>query len=80
MNVPPHVLSDLVLYPPLHPGDRVIRGPDWQWANQDGNGEGTVVCIKEWKGVPNKGVRVKWDVGDENVYRYGADDCYDVCE
>ena len=80
LNVPPHFLSDLVLYPPLHPGDRVIRGPDWQWANQDGNGEGTVVCIKEWKGVPNKGVRVKWDVGDENVYRYGADDCYDVCE
>ena len=80
LNVPPHFLSDLVLYPPLHPGDRVIRGPDWQWANKDGNGEGTVVCIKEWKGVPNKGVRVKWDVGDENVYRYGADDCYDVCE
>ena len=62
-------------------GSQAAKFPtDWQWANQDGNGEGTVVCIKEWKGVPNKGVRVKWDVGDENVYRYGADDCYDVCE
>ena len=30
--------------------------------------------------MANKGVRVKWDMGDENVYRYGADDCYDVCE
>lgn len=39
-----------------------------------------MICVKEWKGVANKGVRVKWDTGDENVYRYGADDCYDVCE
>lgn len=80
----------LVLYPLLEPGDRVIRGPDWQWAEQGGGGEGTVVRRKEWKGQKDKGVGVgvvrerqiciHWDNGDDNVYRYGAEYCYDVVE
>ena len=48
--------SSLVLYPLLEPGDRVIRGPDWQWGDQGGGSEGTVVRRKEWKGQQNKGV------------------------
>ena len=59
------------LYPLLEPGDRVIRGPDWQWGDQGGGGEGTVVRRKEWKGQQNKGICIHWDNGDDNVYRYG---------
>ena len=70
----------LVLFPPLHINDRVIRGPDWKWEEQGGNEEGVVICIKDWKGQPNQGVRVHWENGDENMYRYGADRCYDVVE
>ena len=34
----------------------MIRGPDWQWGDQGGGGEGPVVRRKEWKGQQNKGV------------------------
>ncbi len=61
-------------------GDRVTRGPDWQWGNQGGNEEGIVLLIKDWKGVANKGVKVHWENGEENMYRYGAEQCYDVVE
>ena len=67
----------IVLFPPLHVGDRVVRGPDWQWGAQGNNEEGIVVHIKDWKGIPNCGVSVQWDNGDKNMYRYGADNCYD---
>lgn len=58
-----------VLYPPLEPGDRVVRGPDWMWGNQDGNSEGTVVRRKEWKGMKDMGVWTEWgfDVGDREL-------------
>ena len=72
--------SLIVLYPLLNPGDRVTRGPDWQWGNQGANGEGTVIRRKEWKGVKDQGVCVHWDTGENNVYRYGANYCYDVIE
>ena len=40
-------------------GVRVVRGKDWQWANQDGNGPGTVIKASKiacrWQ--------VKWDSG-----------------
>ena len=66
------------LYPKLYEGDRVVKGPDWQWGNQGDCGEGTVLQIKDWKDQVNVGVLVLWDNGDENVYRYGADSSYDV--
>ena len=46
----------LVLYPLLEPGDRVKCGPDWQWGDQNGGCEGTVVRRKDWKGLKDKGV------------------------
>ncbi|XP_062614449.1 uncharacterized protein LOC134276185 [Saccostrea cucullata] len=47
-------------------GVRVKRGPDWQWKNQDSHGPGTVI------GYSREGwLRVEWDVGGKNVYRYG---------
>ena len=60
---------------------RVQRGPDWQWADQDGGigHQGTVLMVKEWKLTPHASVRVKWDEnGTENTYRYGGENCYDV--
>ena len=45
-----------------------------------GNEEGIVLLIKDWKGVANKGVKVHWENGEENMYRYGAEQCYDVVE
>lgn len=34
-------------------GDRVVRGPDWKWSNQDGEkgSPGTVERISTWGGV-----------------------------
>jgi hypothetical protein len=55
---------------------RVRRGRDWKWGEQDGEGEGTVT--KEARG--NAGwVKVVWDNGKKNHYRWGAEDCYDLC-
>lgn len=50
------ILSPLVLYPKLYEGDRVVKGPDWQWGNQGDCGEGTVLQIKDWKDQVNVGV------------------------
>ena len=64
-----HVLPGL----PAH-GSRVTRGKDWKWGDQDENGQGTIVA-HDRPGV----VRVLWDKSNKsNVYRYGAEDAYDV--
>ena len=58
-------------------GMRVVRGPDWKWNDQDQNGPGTVTqgsgesSSEDW-------VRVKWDHGSSNGYRWGAENCYDL--
>lgn len=55
-------------------GDRVVRGPDWKWENQDGGvgSKGTVVSMKKgW-------VNVKWDRNVKHDYRWGAQDSYDL--
>lgn len=51
--------------------------------NQDGgpNAFGTVIEMKRWKGEPSRlkfGVRVVWDNGEANMYRWGAEDAWDV--
>lgn len=58
----------------LLPGDRVVRGPDWHWDEQDGGegGLGTVVSLNE--GLLN--VNVEWDNEtdpDYYGYRYATD-------
>ncbi|XP_061168844.1 uncharacterized protein LOC133178100 [Saccostrea echinata] len=58
-------------------GVRVKRGPHWEWKNQDSHGPGTVI------GYSRDGwLRVEWDGGGKNVYRYGPmhgrRDLYDV--
>ncbi|XP_071166441.1 uncharacterized protein [Mytilus edulis] len=49
----------------LQLGDRVRRGPDWSFGDQDRNLPGTVIGQDE-DGI----VWVEWDHGQENVYAY----------
>ncbi|VDH98864.1 Hypothetical predicted protein [Mytilus galloprovincialis] len=49
----------------LHLGDRVRRGPLWTYGEQDGNCPGTVIGQHD-----NGWVRVMWDNGHNNIYRY----------
>ncbi|OCT72647.1 uncharacterized protein LOC100158387 isoform X2 [Xenopus laevis] len=55
-------------------GAKVVRGPDWEWGNQDG-GEGKVgrvVDIRGWDVETGRSVAsVTWADGTTNVYRVG---------
>ncbi|VDH99791.1 E3 ubiquitin-protein ligase mind-bomb [Mytilus galloprovincialis] len=55
-------------------GARVVRGPDWDWGNQDG-GEGKIGKITEIRGWDSESERsvsnVAWQTGSTNVYRVG---------
>ena len=57
-------------------GARVRRGPGWKWKDQDGHGTGTVLLPKDhdFKGW----IRVKWDNGNENRYRWTSFDVVPV--
>ena len=69
----------------LNTGDRVIRGPDWKWEDQDDGGVvklGTVTRDCEDYGdyygdyygeQSNCWVSVQWDAGHNNVYRWNSD-------
>ena len=63
------------------PGFRVVRGPDWEWGDQDG-GEGHVGTVVE-VGEPSVGdggraVVVQWDSGERSRYRAGEVGKYDL--
>ena len=75
--------------PALLAGQTVVRGPDWRWGRQDG-GDGQTGVV-ESVGIEVAGqdetsttivgdaVRVRWHQTNlVNVYRYGANGCYDV--
>ncbi|XP_050414491.1 E3 ubiquitin-protein ligase MIB2 isoform X2 [Patella vulgata] len=53
---------------------RVVRGPDWDWGNQDG-GEGKVGRVTDIRGWDSESGRsvahVTWGSGSTNVYRVG---------
>nr|KAG5706441.1 hypothetical protein BaRGS_032834 [Batillaria attramentaria] len=55
-------------------GARVIRGPDWDWGNQDG-GEGKIGKVSDIRGWDSESGRsvahVTWTSGSTNVYRVG---------
>ena len=55
-------------------GLRVVRGPDWEWEDQDG-GEGFVGTVVE---LEEGGVIVQWDVGQRFRYRCGRDNKFDL--
>ena len=65
------------------PGLRVVRGPDWEWGDQDG-GEGHVGTVVEVEEAPvgvNGGrvVVVQWDCVERPCnYRCGVEGKYDL--
>jgi E3 ubiquitin-protein ligase mind-bomb len=62
-------------------GLRVVRGPDWEWGDQDG-GEGHVGTVVEVGEPPvsdgGRAVVVQWDCGERSRYRCGLDRKYDL--
>ncbi|KAK7499306.1 hypothetical protein BaRGS_00009566 [Batillaria attramentaria] len=62
----------------LKPGDRVKRGKDWKYDNEDGSPPGPGTVSTDQTGCPAGWVRVQWDAGSSNNYRMGAESCYDL--
>ena len=60
-------------------GVRVVRGPDWEWNDQDG-GEGHVGTVVDVGKPSNDGyaVVVQWDCGERCKYRCGLEGKYDL--
>ena len=59
-------------------GLRVRRGLDWDWGDQDG-GPGSLGVTLEGEGRVDSGwVNVRWDHGEGNSYRVGANGKYDL--
>ncbi|XP_022334282.2 uncharacterized protein LOC111131169 isoform X1 [Crassostrea virginica] len=56
-------------------GSLVKRGTDWKWANQDG-GPGNIGSV--FKVQRNGYVNVRWQNGNENIYRFGRSGKYDL--
>ena len=62
-------------------GLRVVRGPDWEWGDQDG-GEGHVGTVVEVgdQDIANqpRSATVQWDSGERSKYRCGIEEKYDL--
>ena len=57
-------------------GDRVKRGPDWEWGNEDGGDDhGTVTGVAS----SARWCRVTWNNDNSNSYRVGRDGAHDLC-
>ena len=61
---------------------RVVRGPDWEWNDQDG-GEGSVGTVVQIGSdaklsITEPIVLVQWDGGTKANYRVGMDGKYDL--
>lgn len=74
VRVPPRNGSLKIEMKGIFVGAKVIRGPDWEWGQQDGgNGKnGLVVEIRGWDNISCRSVaNVSWGTGSTNVYRLG---------
>ncbi|XP_043944642.1 E3 ubiquitin-protein ligase MIB2-like [Protopterus annectens] len=63
-----------------HVGVRVVRGPSWEWQDQDG-GEGhlgTLTSIGDWGAQHGKAAIVQWDCGESRKYRLGLSGNHDL--
>ena len=62
-------------------GLRVVRGPDWEWGDQDG-GEGHVGTVVEVGDRDDANIFrsavVQWDYGERSKCRCGVDGKYDL--
>ncbi|KAH3766804.1 E3 ubiquitin-protein ligase NEDD4 [Pelomyxa schiedti] len=56
-------------------GKTVVRGPDWEYGNQDENESGVVVSVHP---EDTQAVLVQWKSTDAWAYRFGASACFDV--
>ncbi|XP_071805761.1 E3 ubiquitin-protein ligase MIB2-like [Asterias amurensis] len=80
VEVPPRSKSTKCKALGMFPGARVMRGPDWEWKEQDG-GEGTVgvVCeLDQSPGSYRSWVKVQWPSKSMNSYRCGKDGKMDL--
>lgn len=60
-------------------GQKVVRGIDWKWGNQDENGEGYIIATEKSHPLsqPSGWVSVKWEKNKlENSYRAGDGSLY----
>ncbi|XP_022099973.1 E3 ubiquitin-protein ligase MIB1-like [Acanthaster planci] len=57
----------------IFPGARVVRGPDWEWSDQDGGDGivGTVCKVSGGQGTHRSWVTVQWPNLTTNQYRRG---------
>lgn len=61
--------------------DRVVRGPTWDWGDQDGGAGcfGEVIEVTTWKGKANAGVSVRWlDNNFVGLYRWDYEGFFDL--
>jgi len=61
--------------------DKVVRGPTWDWGDQDGGAGsfGEVIEVTTWKGKPNAGVSVRWkDTDFVGLYRWDFEGFFDL--
>uniref|UniRef100_A0A3Q2C836 E3 ubiquitin-protein ligase MIB2 n=1 Tax=Cyprinodon variegatus TaxID=28743 RepID=A0A3Q2C836_CYPVA len=74
VNLTPRQNLPRIILKGIFQGVKVVRGPDWDWGNQDG-GEGKVgkvVDIRGWDTESGRSVAsVTWSNGTTNVYRMG---------
>jgi hypothetical protein len=56
-------------------GQRVVRGPNWEWSDQDGGVGNEGICIEGGRGGWTK---VKWDKGGTSSCKNGIDGAYDL--
>ena len=78
MNVGSRKGSDKQEARGMFKGAKVVRGPDWEWKNQDGGAcmEGEVADVASWDNDESakNAVRVYWKEGQRsNIYRLGKD-------
>lgn len=59
----------------IRPGIRVVRGPNWDWDDQDG-GEGYVGTVFDID--PSNFANVLWDNGSKFRYRIGYCNNFDL--
>ena len=65
-----------VVQKPIVMHAKVIRGPNWQWGNQDFSGIGEIVGpgygdLEDW-------CQVEWPNGTRYFYRVGAENAFDL--
>ena len=53
--------------------DKVVKGKHWKWEDQGGYSRYGVIEYEY-----NDWVTVKWENGEINSYRIGAEGCYDL--